>query len=106
MALLEFFRAAAGAGIIPADVFQCIAYRLLVAVVAVWAMHVAVMMIVVVVAVRTMDMGFLAHEALLRNKIAGNYLAISLQVHAASEQQAGFHLALQAITNGLVGLLQ
>ncbi len=66
------------------------------AVVAVWAMYVAVMMIVVVVvlAVRTMDMGFLAHEALLRNKIAGNYLAISLQVHAASEQQAGFYFAL------------
>ncbi len=96
MTLLEFFRTAAGAGIIPAHVFQRIAYRLLVAVVAVGAMHVAVMMIVVmfVLAIGTVGVGFLAHEALLRNKIAGNYLAISLQVHAAPEQQAGFHFAL------------
>ncbi len=96
MALLEFFRTAAGAGIIPAHVFQRIAYRLLVAMVAVWAMHVAVVVIVVmlVLAVRTVDVGFLAHGVLLRNKIAGNYLAISLQVHATAEQQAGFHFAL------------
>ena len=42
----------------------------------------------------------------LRNKIAGDYLAIARKVHAATEQPAGFDRALEAIANRLVELLQ
>lgn len=43
---------------------------------------------------------------LLRDVIAGNYLAITRHVHALSEQPAGFYYALQAIGNGLVRFIQ
>lgn len=89
MAFLEFFRAAAWAGIIAADIFQGIAQRLL-AVIAVRAVYVALVSVGVVmlgmVAVRTVDVGFVVHGALLRNKIARNYLAISCYVHVAAKQ--------------------
>jgi hypothetical protein len=63
VALLEFFLTAAGARIVAADLFQRIAHRLLVAVVAVRAVDMAVVMLVIVVmiAVGTMDVGFLTH---------------------------------------------
>ncbi|BAP43763.1 repressor protein c2 [Pseudomonas sp. StFLB209] len=70
MALLEFLVAAARARVVAANVFQRIAHRLLVAVVAVRAMDMTVvlvvMMVVVVVAVRTMDVG-LVHRGVLQN---------------------------------------
>ena len=65
VALLEFFLAAARAGIVATDVLQRIAHRLLVSVAAVRAVDMAVvviMMIMIVVAVRTMDMGLLCHR--------------------------------------------
>ena len=65
VALLEFLLAAARARVVAADVFQGVANRLLVAVVAVRAVHMAVVvivvMIVIVVAVRAMNMGLLGH---------------------------------------------
>ena len=66
MALLEFFLAAARARVVTANVFQGIAHRFLVSVAAVRAVDMAVVMgmmivIVIVVAVRTMDMGLLSH---------------------------------------------
>ena len=68
------------------------------AVVAVWAMHVAmvvtVRMVVVMIAVRAVDMFLLGHALLLRDVIAGNYLAITRHVHALSEQPARFNCAL------------
>ena len=68
------------------------------AVVAVWAMHVAmvvtVRMVVVMIAVRAVDMFLLGHALLLRDVIAGNYLAIARHVHALSEQPARFNCAL------------
>jgi len=67
------------------------------AVVAVWAMHVAmvvtVRMVVVMIAVRAVDMFLLGHALLLRDVIAGNYLAITRHVHALSEQPARFNCA-------------
>lgn len=67
MAFLEFLRATAWAGIVAANVFQCVARRFLVAVVAVWTMHVAVIMavgmIVVVIAVRAVDVFLLGHAS-------------------------------------------
>lgn len=90
VALLEFLLAAARARIVAANVLQGVAHRLLVAVVAVRAMHVAVVvmmvMIVVVVAVRTVNVGLLAHCGLLREKIAGDYLTTALQVQVAGEE--------------------
>lgn len=63
VALLEFLLAAAWARIIAADVLQRIAHGLLVSVAAVRAVDMAVVVImVIVVAVRTMDMGLLSHR--------------------------------------------
>ena len=71
VALLEFFAAAARARIVAADVFQFIAHRLLRGVAAIWAMHVAVvvvmgvsMMIMIVVAVGAMNVGLLGHYSI------------------------------------------
>ncbi len=89
MALLEFLAAAAWARVVAANVFQCVAYRLLVGVVAVRAVNMAMVVIVVVmivVAVRAMDMRLLGHCGLLRDKIAGNYHAIALQVHVLADE--------------------
>lgn len=65
MALLELLLAPAGAWIVAADVFQSVAHRLLVAVIAVRAVHMAVivimLLIVTVVAVGAMNMGLLGH---------------------------------------------
>lgn len=36
---------------------------------------------------------------LLRDVVAGDYLAITLKVHAASKHQPGFYFALQLITD-------
>ncbi len=89
VALLEFLAAAAWARVVAANVFQCVAYRLLVGVVAVRAVNMAMVVIVVVmivVAVRAMDMRLLGHCGLLRDKIAGNYHAIALQVHVLADE--------------------
>ena len=69
VALLEFFLATAGAWIVAADVFQRVARRFLMVVVAVWAMHVTMVVAMVVVvrmiviAVGAVDVGFLLHGA-------------------------------------------
>lgn len=67
MAFLEFLLAAAWAGVVAANVFQGVACRLLVAVIAVRAMHMAVIMVVsvimVVVAIRTVDVFLLSHAS-------------------------------------------
>ena len=67
MAFLEFLLAAAWAGVVAANVFQGIARRLLVAVIAVRAMHVAVIMvmsvIMVVIAIRAVDVFLLGHAS-------------------------------------------
>lgn len=108
MAFLEFLLAAAWTGVVAAYILQRVARRLLVAVVAMRAMHVAVVMLVIVlmVAVRAMDMGLLVHKYLLGNEMAGDYLAIARNLHAASEHEAGFHLAAQSIANGFFGFFQ
>ncbi|VXC89595.1 Repressor protein c2 [Pseudomonas sp. 8Z] len=65
VALLEFLLAAARAGIVAADILQRVAYRLLMAVIAMRAMHMTVIvmvMIMVVVAVGAVDVGLVAHE--------------------------------------------
>lgn len=64
MAFLEFLLAAAWAGVVTADVFQGVAHRLLMFVVAVWAMYmsmVVLMVVMVVVAVWAVDVGMLGH---------------------------------------------
>jgi len=67
MALLEFLLAAARARVVAANVLQGIAYRLLGSMVAVRAVHMAVIvmmimiMVVIVVAVRAMNVGLLGH---------------------------------------------
>jgi len=65
VALLEFLLAATRAWVVAADVLQGVANRLLVAVVAMRAVHMAVVVIVVmivtVVAVRAMNVGLLGH---------------------------------------------
>jgi len=65
VALLELFLATARARVVTANVLQGVAYRLLVAVVAVRAVYMAmivvVVMIMVVVAVRAMNVGLLRH---------------------------------------------
>lgn len=62
VALLEFFLAAAGAWVVAADILQRVAYRFLMTVVTVRAMHMAVIvMIVVMVAVGAVDVRFVAH---------------------------------------------
>jgi len=63
VALLEFLLAAAGARVVAADILQGIAHRLMMAVVAMRAVHMAVIMvIVVVVAIRAVNVGCVAHE--------------------------------------------
>lgn len=91
MAFLEFFLTAAWAGIVAANVFQGVAHRLLVSMVAVRAMHVTVLMIMLVivlgmVAVGAVYVGLLVHVRLLGNEIAGDYLAITRHVHVTAEQ--------------------
>jgi hypothetical protein len=91
VAFLEFLLAAAGAGVVAPDVFQGVARRLLVSMVAVRAMHVTVIMVMVmvmlgVVAIGAVYVGLLVHVRLLGNEIAGDYLAIARHVHVASEQ--------------------
>ena len=68
MTLFEFLAAAARARIVAANVFQRIAHRLLMGVTAVRAMHVAVavvmgviMLVMIVVAVRAVNVGLLGH---------------------------------------------
>lgn len=103
MALLELLLAAAWAWIVATNVFQGVAHRLLVAVVAVRAVHmVVIMMIVTVVAVWAMNMGLLGHCWLLRFDIAGDYLTTAAQVQVLMDDQPGFELALQAIMQRLV----
>lgn len=91
MAFLEFLLTAAWAGIVAANVFQGVAHRLLVSMVAVRAMHVTVLMIMLVivlgmVAVGAVYVGLLVHVRLLGNEIAGDYLAITRHVHVTAEQ--------------------
>lgn len=91
MTFLEFLLTAAWAGIVAANVFQGVAHRLLVSMVAVRAMHVTVLMIMLVimlgvVAVGAMYVGLLVHVRLLGNEIAGDYLAITRHVHVTAEQ--------------------
>jgi len=71
VALLEFFAAATRARIVAANVLQFIAHGLLGRVVAMRAMHVAVVvvmlmgvMVMIVVAVRAMNVGLLGHYSL------------------------------------------
>jgi len=69
VALLELLVAAAWARIVAANVFQGVAHRLLMTVIAVWTVNMAVIMVVmimIVVAVWAMDMGLLGHCGLLR----------------------------------------
>jgi hypothetical protein len=113
VAFLEFLLTAAGAGVIAPDVFQGIARRLLVSMVAVRAMHVTVVMVMVmvmvmlgVVAIGAVYVGLLVHVRLLGNEIAGDYLAITRHVHVAAEQQTGFYLAFEAIANRLFRSLE
>lgn len=63
VALLELLLAAARAWVVTANVLQGVAYRLLVAVVAVRAVYMAmiVVVIMIVVAVRAMNVGLLGH---------------------------------------------
>ena len=65
MAFFEFLGAATWAGVIAPDIFQRIAHRFLVAVVAMRAVHVTVIMLVavIVVAVWAVDVGLLSHDA-------------------------------------------
>ena len=66
VALLELLLAAAWARVVTADILQCVAYRLLMAMVAVRAMYMAVIvivMIVIMVAVGAVDVGLLSHDA-------------------------------------------
>lgn len=91
VAFLEFLLTAAWAGIVAANVFQGVAHRLLVSMVAVRAMHVTVVMIMLVivlgvVAVGAVYVGLLVHVRLLGNEIAGDYLAITRHVHVTPEQ--------------------
>jgi hypothetical protein len=47
---------------------------------------VVIVVVMIVVAVRAMDMRLLGHCGLLRDKIAGNYHAIALQVHVPTDE--------------------
>lgn len=111
MTFLEFLLATAWAGVVATDIFQGVAHRLLVSMVAVWAMHVTVVMIMLmiglgVVAVGTVYVGLLVHVDLLRNEIAGDYLAIPRHVHAAPEQQTSFYLTFESIADRLFRLFK
>jgi hypothetical protein len=67
VALLEFLLAAARARVVATDVLQRVARRFLVRVTAVRTVYVSVVvMIMVVIAIGTMDMRFLGHGKLLR----------------------------------------
>jgi len=67
VAFLEFLLAAARAGVVAANVFQGVARRFLMAVIAVRTMYMAVIMlvrvIVVVIAVRAVDVFLLGHAS-------------------------------------------
>lgn len=67
MAFLEFFLAAAWARVVAANVFQRVAHRFLMAMIAVWTMYVAVIMavgvIVVMIAVRAVNVFLLGHAS-------------------------------------------
>lgn len=56
-------------------------------VIAVRAVHMFMfmLMVVLVVAVRAVDVWFFGHEVLLRNEIAWNDLAAALQLHVAAK---------------------
>jgi hypothetical protein len=75
VAFLEFFLAAARARVVTANVLQGIAHRLLGRMAAVWPMDVGVLVVVlvimVVVAVRAMNVGFLVHRGHSRIKSPG-----------------------------------
>ncbi|MNF50530.1 hypothetical protein D3C84_318300 [compost metagenome] len=68
VALLELLAVATWARVVAADVFQRVAYRLLVSVAAMGAVYMAmvvimvVVMVMIVVAVRAMDMRLLGHR--------------------------------------------
>ena len=61
--LLVFLATAAGAGVVAADILQRVACRFGRTMIAVRAMHVAVIMVmvVIVIAIRTVNMGLLVH---------------------------------------------
>ena len=61
--LLEFLATAAGAGVVAADILQRVACRFGRTMIAVRAVHVAVIMVMVVtvIAIRTVNMGLLVH---------------------------------------------
>ena len=61
VAFFEFLLAATRAGVVAADILEAVAHRFLMAVVAVGAVHMAVIMIVGVIMVRAMDMVVLIH---------------------------------------------
>jgi hypothetical protein len=67
VALFEFLLAAARAWIVAANVFQGVAYRFLMAVIAIWAMYVTmivvVSMAVLMVAVRAVYVFLLGHAS-------------------------------------------
>jgi hypothetical protein len=81
VAFLELLLAAARARVVAPDVFQGVTHWLVMAVIAMWAvdmiMTVVMVMVMVMVAVRAVNVGLLGHAELLRNKVAGNYLAIA-----------------------------
>ena len=54
-------------------------------VIAVRAVHMFMLMVVLVVAVRAVDVWFFGHGVLLRNEIAWNDLAAALQLHVAAK---------------------
>ena len=88
MAFLEFLLAAAGAGVVAAYVLECIADRFLMRVIAMRAVHMAmvvVMSVIVVVAVWAVDVWLLIHCCLPGEEMAGDYLAIARNLHAAAE---------------------
>lgn len=47
---------------------------------------VVIVVVMIVVAVGAMDMRLLGHYGLLRDKIAGNYHAITLEVHVLADE--------------------
>ena len=88
VAFLEFFLAAAWAGIVAAHVLERIAHRFLMLVVAMRAVHMTVIVVVgmiVMVAVWAVDVWLLIHSCLLGKETAGDYLAIARNLHAATE---------------------
>jgi len=91
VALLELLAVAAWARVVAANVLQGIARRFLRGMVAVRAMHMAVVMIMrvmvmIVIAVGAMNVGLLGHRGLLRNEIGGNYLTLAQQVQVVGKE--------------------